>query len=130
VKSVLAGSAARIEHRSGESTLGCQTHDRRLRPADIPRRGAVVVRRIPRQSRHPFVTGWTPTTERIVSHRFVGCHSSIFVPSGSRIQANLPFGSESSRLRTATPFAFRRARNASRSSTAKSSMKSRREGAR
>jgi hypothetical protein len=26
VKSVLAGPAARIEHRSGESAFGCQTH--------------------------------------------------------------------------------------------------------
>jgi hypothetical protein len=67
VKSVLAGPAARIEHRSGESAFGCQTHDCRLRPANIPGRRAVVVRRIPRQSRHPFVTGWVPATERIVS---------------------------------------------------------------
>jgi len=57
--------------------------------------------------------------QRRKDQRFVGCHSSIFVPSGSRIQPNLPFGSESSRLRIVTPFAFRRVRNASRSSTAK-----------
>ena len=43
VKRVLAGSAAPIEHRSGESAFGCQPHDGRLRPADIPRRRAVVV---------------------------------------------------------------------------------------
>jgi hypothetical protein len=67
VKSVLAGPAARIEHRSGESAFGCHTHYRWLRHANIPRRRAVVVRRIPGQSRQPFVTGWAPTTERIVS---------------------------------------------------------------
>src|SRR5881409_2404931 len=66
VKSVLAGPAARIEHRSGESAFGCQTHYCGLRLASIPRRRAVVVRRIPGQSRQPFVTGWVPTTERIV----------------------------------------------------------------
>jgi hypothetical protein len=67
VKSVLAGSAARIEHRSGESAFGCQTHYCRLRLTSIPRRRTVVVRRIPGQSRQPFVTGRVPTTERIVS---------------------------------------------------------------
>jgi hypothetical protein len=66
VKSVLAGPAARIEHRSGESAHGCQTHDCRLRPTNIPRRRAVVVRRIPGQSCQTFVTSWVPTTERIV----------------------------------------------------------------
>jgi hypothetical protein len=69
-KSVLAGPAARIEHRSGESAFGCQTHDCWLRLANIPRRWSVVVGRIPGQSRHPFVTGWVPTTERIVSRGF------------------------------------------------------------
>jgi hypothetical protein len=34
---VLAGPAARIEHRSGESAFGCDTHDCWLRLADIPR---------------------------------------------------------------------------------------------
>ena len=58
--------AARIEHRSGESAFGCQTPYCWLRPANIPRRWTVVVRRIPGQSRHSFVTGWVPTTERIV----------------------------------------------------------------
>ena len=67
MKSVLASPAARIEHRSGESALGCHTHYCWLRLANIPRRRAVVVRRIPGQSRQPFVTGWVPTTERIVS---------------------------------------------------------------
>jgi hypothetical protein len=67
VKSVLAGPAARIEYRSGESAFGCQTHYCGLRLASIPRRRAVVVRRIPGQSRQPFVTGCVPTTERIVS---------------------------------------------------------------
>jgi hypothetical protein len=67
VKSVLAGSAARIEHRSGESTLGCQTRYCWLRLANIPRRRAVAVRRVPGQSRAPFVTGWVPTSQRIVS---------------------------------------------------------------
>ncbi len=66
VKSVLAGPAARIEHRSGESAFGCQPHDCWLRHANVPRRRAVVVRRIPGQSRQPFVAGWVPTTERIV----------------------------------------------------------------
>src|SRR5262249_42175010 len=67
VKSVLAGPAASIEHRSGESAFGCQTHYCWLRLANIPRRRAVLVRRIPGQTRHPFVTGWAPTTERVVS---------------------------------------------------------------
>src|SRR5208337_3867500 len=44
VKSVLAGPAARIEHRSSESALGCQTHYCWLRLANIPRRRVVVVR--------------------------------------------------------------------------------------
>jgi len=47
VKSVLTGPAACIEHRSGESALGCQTHYCRLRPANIPWRSAAVVRRVP-----------------------------------------------------------------------------------
>jgi hypothetical protein len=67
VKSVFAGPAARIEHRSGESAFGCHTHDDWLRLANIPRRWAVVVRRIPWQSRQSFMTGGVPTTERIVS---------------------------------------------------------------
>jgi hypothetical protein len=67
VKSVLAGPAARIEHRSGERALGGRTHYRWLRPASIPRRRAVIVRRIPGQSCHPFVAGWRPAAERIVS---------------------------------------------------------------
>jgi len=48
-----------------------------------------------------------------------GAQSSILVPSGSVIQAKLPCGSLSSRLRMATPFSFSRARKASMSSTAK-----------
>jgi hypothetical protein len=67
VKSVLAGPAASIEHRAGESAFRCQTHYCWLRLANIPRRRAVVVRRIPGQSRLPFVTGRVPTTEQIVS---------------------------------------------------------------
>jgi hypothetical protein len=67
VKSVLAGSAARIEHGSGESAFGCQTHYCWLRLANVPRCRAVVVRRIPGQSRQPFVAGRVSTTERIVS---------------------------------------------------------------
>jgi hypothetical protein len=67
VKSVLAGPAARIEHRTGESACGCQPHDCWLRLAKIPGRRTVVVRRVPGQSRQPFVTGWVPTPERIVS---------------------------------------------------------------
>ena len=67
MKSVLAGPAARIEHRSGESAFGCQTHYCWLWLANIPRRRAVVARLIPGQSRQPFVTGWVPANERIVS---------------------------------------------------------------
>jgi len=67
VQSVLAGSAAGIEHRPGEPAFGCQTRYGWLRPADIPRRRPVVVRRIPGPSRLSFVTGWVPTTKRIVS---------------------------------------------------------------
>jgi hypothetical protein len=57
------------------------------------------------------------------------CLSSIFVPSGSMIQANRPDGSLSSRFKIGTPLALRRAMKASRSSTAKLSMKSFVEGA-
>jgi hypothetical protein len=68
VKGVLAGAAARIEDRSGECASGCQTHYRWLRLAEVPGRGLVLaVRRIPGKARHPFVTGWAPTAERIVS---------------------------------------------------------------
>jgi hypothetical protein len=70
VKSVLAGPAARIEHRSGESTFGCQTCYCWLRLANIPRGRAIVVGSIPGQSCQPFVTGWAPTTARIVSAGF------------------------------------------------------------
>ena len=38
VKSVLAGPAARVEHRSADAACGCQPHYRWLRPADIPGR--------------------------------------------------------------------------------------------
>src|SRR5262249_30518283 len=44
VKSILAGSAAGIEHRSGKSACGCQTHYCWLRPANIPGCRTVVVR--------------------------------------------------------------------------------------
>lgn len=67
VQRVLAGPAARIEHWPGEPAFGCQANYRWLRLAGIPRCRAVVVRRIPGQSRHPSVTGWLPATERIVS---------------------------------------------------------------
>jgi len=67
VKRVLPGSAAGIEHRSGESALSRQADDCRLGTANIPGCGTVVVRRVPGLSRHPFVTGWLPTAERIVS---------------------------------------------------------------
>src|SRR5262249_15623348 len=39
VKSILAGPAARIEHRSGESAFGCQTHYCWLRLSNRSRRG-------------------------------------------------------------------------------------------
>ena len=38
VQSVLAGAAARIQHRSGESAFGCHTHDCWLRLTDVPGR--------------------------------------------------------------------------------------------
>jgi hypothetical protein len=57
VKGVLAGPAARVEHRPGESAFACQTHYYWLRLANVPRRRAVVVGRIPGQSRQPLVTG-------------------------------------------------------------------------
>ena len=66
-KAVLAGPAAGIEHRSGESAFGCQAHDRRLRLAGIPRCRAIEVRRLPGHSCHPFVTGRLPAAERILS---------------------------------------------------------------
>jgi hypothetical protein len=43
VKSVLAGPAARIEHRSGESAFGGQSRYCWLRRTNIPRGGAVAV---------------------------------------------------------------------------------------
>jgi hypothetical protein len=67
VQRVLTGPAAGIEHRASEAAVGCQPNDGRLRPADIPWRRAVTVRRIPGQPRQPFVTGWVPATERILS---------------------------------------------------------------
>ena len=66
VKCVLAAPAPRIEYRTDESATGCHACDRWLRPADVPRRGAVAVRRVPWQSRHPLVTGGTAATERVV----------------------------------------------------------------
>jgi len=67
VKSILASAAAHIEHWSGESACGCQSHYGRLRPAKIPRCRAVLVRRIPGLSCHPLVTGRLPATEGVVS---------------------------------------------------------------
>jgi len=67
MKSVLASSAAGIEHCPGKAAFGCHPHYRWLRLANIPGRRAVAVRRVPWQSRQPFVAGWAPTTERIVS---------------------------------------------------------------
>ena len=67
MKSVLAGPAARVEHRSAETAFGGQTLYCRLGLTDIPRRGTVVVRRIPGQPRQTFVASWLPPTERIVS---------------------------------------------------------------
>jgi hypothetical protein len=66
VKSVLTRPAARVEHSSRESAIGGQPHYCRLRPTDVPGRRAVVIRRVPWQPGQPFVTGWAPTTERIV----------------------------------------------------------------
>ena len=78
MKSVFAGPATCIEHRSGESAFGCQTHYCWLRLANIPRCRAVVVRRIPRQSRPAFVTGRVPMNG---SSARVPDSSNIFVPS-------------------------------------------------
>src|SRR5262249_8903993 len=59
----------------------------------------------------------------------LACHSSIFVPSGSRIQANFPVGSLlSSWPRIVTPLDFRDASKPSRSSTAKLIINSRLDG--
>jgi hypothetical protein len=66
VKSILAGPTARIEHGASQSASGCQTHNGWLWSANIPRWRSVVVRRIPGPPRHPFVTGWASTPERIV----------------------------------------------------------------
>lgn len=60
VKSNLAGPAACIGHRPGESALGGQTHDRRLRLANIPGSRTVLVGRTPGPARHPFVAGCLP----------------------------------------------------------------------
>ena len=65
-RAYVRGSPVRSPYRCRESAFGCHTHDRRLRLADVPRRGAVVYERIP-GSCHPFATGWVPTTERIVT---------------------------------------------------------------
>ena len=43
-----------------------QTHDRRLRLADVPGCRTTFVRRIPRHSRHPFVTGRASPAKRII----------------------------------------------------------------
>jgi hypothetical protein len=67
---ILTAAASSIEHVARESAFGCQTHDRRLRLADIPRRGTIVIRRVPGQPRHPLVTGWNSTTERIGQTRY------------------------------------------------------------
>jgi hypothetical protein len=59
MKSVLAGPAARVAHRP-TNLRGCQTRDGWLRPSNMPWRRAVMVRRIPGQSRQPFVVGCRP----------------------------------------------------------------------
>lgn len=53
--------------RDRERGLGlkCQPHDRRLGPADVPRRRAVPVRCVPGESRQPFVAGGPPAAEGI-----------------------------------------------------------------
>src|SRR5450755_4396131 len=66
-KSNMVKPAKIIKHRAGESAFGCPPHYGRLGLASIPGRRAVEVRRIPGQSRQPFVTGRVPATERIVS---------------------------------------------------------------
>jgi hypothetical protein len=49
-----------------------------------------------------FGEGRPRSDDPFVPYGFFGCHSSIFVPSGSRIQANRPLGSLSSRFRIST----------------------------
>jgi len=59
----VAADALQLEGlgRRFETVLDCG-----LRLASVPGRRAVEVRRIPGQSRHPFVTGGWPAAERIV----------------------------------------------------------------
>ena len=97
-------------------------HEFRRPPAQPP--GSPSPRRC---AARPGMTMWVAALRRVQG--FLGCHSSIFVPSGSTIQANFPAASSWLRLRTVTPLASIRARNASRSSTAKSTMNSRVDGA-
>ena len=57
MQGVLSATAARVENHSDEATRGHRSNNRRLRAADIPGGGTVVVRGIPRLPGLPFVAG-------------------------------------------------------------------------
>ena len=66
VKSIVAGPAARVEHRTGKHARVRQTHHRRLWCSDVPRRRTIAVRRIPWLAGIPLMTGWLSPAIRIV----------------------------------------------------------------
>ncbi len=66
VKGVLACPASCIEDCAGERAFVRQTQYRRLWSSNVPGRRAIEVRRIPRLTRSPLVTGWLPPAVRIV----------------------------------------------------------------
>jgi hypothetical protein len=66
MKSVLSGAAAGIEHGAGECAFGCQAHDGGLWLPDVPGRGPVVVRRIPRPPHPEFFIRRLASREWIV----------------------------------------------------------------
>ena len=67
MKGVLAGPATRVEYRADEATFGRQLHNRRLRLPNVPRSGAVAVRRIPGLTGPSLMTGRAPGAGRIGS---------------------------------------------------------------
>jgi hypothetical protein len=70
MKRVLPTPTPHIKHRTSESTCSYHPHDGRLRPTKVPRRRPTLVRRIPRQPRHPLMTSRPPTPEWILSKVF------------------------------------------------------------
>ena len=66
MQGVLSAAAARVENHSGEAALSHRSNNRRLRAADIPGGGTVVVRGIPRQPGLPFVAGRPSPAQGIV----------------------------------------------------------------